>query len=185
MKLYIKNMVCPRCILAVRQQAETLRLDVEGVALGEINFRQPPSPAAMAQLNTRLSGLGFEILDDPKHRIVEKIKNVVIEQVHHGGTDKHENFSDIVSAKLQRDYSYLSSLFSEVEGTTLEKYVIRQKVEKVKELIVYNQLNLSEIACQLGYSSVAHLSNQFKKVTGLSPSHFKKTGLSRRSIDQI
>jgi len=118
--------------------------------------------------------------------LIEKIKNIIIKQVHYNDDENRQNFSDILSNTLHKDYSYLSGLFSEVEGITIEKYVINQKIEKVKELIIYDQLSLSEIAFQLGYSSVAHLSTQFKKTTGLTPSHFKKVGNSKRNpLDKI
>jgi len=125
-------------------------------------------------------------LDDTKRTTIEKIKTTIIEQVHYGIGDDRYNFSDLLSTKLHKDYSYLSHLFSEVEGITIEKYIINQKIEKVKELLVYNELSLSEIAFQAGYSSVAHLSAQFKKVTGLTPTHFKKLGGTRRNtLDKV
>ena len=127
-----------------------------------------------------LASLGFEVLDDNRKRLIEKIKNLIVEQVHHTEIDEKHNFSDILSKKLNKDYSYLSGLFSEVEGITIEKYIINQKIEKVKELIIYDELNLSEIAFKLGYSSIAHLSAQFKKVTGLTPTHFKRLKNKRR-----
>ncbi len=133
-----------------------------------------------------LTTLGFELLDNNKQQLIEKIKNVIIKQVHNTEEESTHNYSEILSKTLHKDYSYLSSLFSEVEGITIEKYVINQKIEKVKELTIYDQLSLGEIAYKLGYSSVAHLSNQFKKVTGLTPSHFKKVGKNKRTpIDKI
>ena len=118
--------------------------------------------------------------------LIEKIKNIIIQQVHHTQDEQHYNLSNILSKSLHKDYSYLSSLFSEVEGITIEKYLINQKIEKVKELIIYDELSLSEIAYKLSYSSVAHLSNQFKKITGLTPSHFKQVGRNKRKpLDKV
>jgi AraC-like DNA-binding protein len=132
------------------------------------------------QLSQNLSALGFELLDNSKQQLIEKIKNIIIQHVHYTQEENNHNYSEILSKALHKDYSYLSSLFSEVEGITIKKYLINQKIEKVKVLIIYDELSLSEIAYQLGYSSVAHLSNQFKKVTGLRPSHFKKVGQNKR-----
>src|SRR5690606_28337477 len=130
--------------------------------------------------------LGFEVIDDRKSLIIEKIKNIIIDLVHHQDNDTKSNLSDVLSSKLHHDYNYLSNLFSEIEGTTIEKYFIAQKIEKVKELLVYDELSLSEIAFRLNYSSVAYLSNQFKKVTGLTPSHFKQIREDKRkSLDEV
>lgn len=138
------------------------------------------------QLTDILNSLGFEIIDDKKNRIIEQIKNVIIDLVHHQDNDIKTNLSDILSNKLHHDYNYLSNLFSDVEGTTIEKYIIAQKIEKVKELLMYDELSLSEIAFRLNYSSVAYLSNQFKKVTGFSPSHFKQIREEkRRPLDEV
>ncbi|KKX47548.1 AraC family transcriptional reguator [Sphingobacterium sp. IITKGP-BTPF85] len=133
-----------------------------------------------------LDPLGFEVIDDKKCRIIERIKNIIIELVHNRDSDIKTNLSDVLSNKLHHDYNYLSNLFSEVEGTTIEKYFIAQKIEKVKELLVYDELSLSEIAFRLNYSSVAYLSNQFKKVTGLTPSHFKQIKEDKRKpLDEV
>ena len=130
--------------------------------------------------------LGFEVIDDRKSLIIEKIKNIIIDLVHHQDNDTKSNLSDVLSCKLHHDYNYLSNLFSEIEGTTIEKYFIAQKIEKVKELLVYNELSLSEIALRLNYSSVAYLSNQFKKVTGLTPSYFKQIREDKRKpLDKV
>ncbi len=186
MHIYIKNMVCNRCILVVRQELEKLNITSCSVTLGEVETTGPISKENMEQLGVNLAALGFELLDNAKQLIIERIRNIIVMQVHHNDQEMHHNFSAVISRALHKDYSYLSSLFSEVEGITIEKYVIKQKIEKVKELIIYDELNLSEIAFQLGYSSVAHLSNQFKKVTGLPPSHFKKLGQKKRKpIDEI
>ena len=130
--------------------------------------------------------LGFELIDDKKSRIIEKIKNIIIELVHHQNNDAKTNLSDVLSSQLHHDYNYLSNLFSEIEGTTIEKYFIAQKIEKVKELLVYDELSLSEIAFRLNYSSVAYLSNQFKKVTGLTPSYYKQIRDDKRKpLDKV
>ena len=184
--VYIKNMVCNRCILVVKQELEKLNLVASSIVLGELQLMKEPSQKQLALLKQNLANLGFEVLDDSKKKLIEKIKNIIVEQVHYSSTDKQHNFSDILSKKLNKDYSYLSGLFSGVEGITIEKYIINQKIEKAKELIAYNEMNFNEIAYQLGYSSSAHLSAQFKKITGLTPTHFKKAGDKRRkSLDKI
>ena len=186
MHLHIKNMVCPRCILAVKSLLDELGIPFGSVQLGEVHLIQPLPALQLHVLKDRLYALGFELLDDGRTRLIEQIKTFVIEQVHYAQHDQRFNFSTLLSAALHKDYSYLSSLFSEVEGTTIEKYIINQKIEKVKELLVYDEWSLSEIAGRLGYSSVAHLSAQFKKVTGLTPSYFRKKGGSpRRALDAV
>ncbi len=182
----IKNMVCNRCLMAVEQVAEKLRLPVEKVTMGELVLKSEPSNSEIVSLSNNLKQLGFEILDNQKQQTIGKIKNIIIEYIHYSPPDKTHNLSDILAEKLNKDYSHLSGLFSEVEGTTIEKYAIAQKIEKAKELITYDELSLSQIAVKLGYSSVAHLSSQFKKVTGLTPSHFKRVGLNKRKpLDHV
>ncbi len=184
--LYIKNMVCNRCIMVVQNELDKLGLQSTGISLGEVSLDKALTPAERDKLEEVLIPLGFEIIDDKKSRIIEKIKNVIIDLVHHNANDIKMNLSDLLSQELHHDYNYLSNLFSEVEGTTIEKYFIAQKIERVKELLVYGELSLSEIAFQLNYSSVAYLSNQFKKVTGLTPSHFRKIRQEKRKpLDQI
>jgi AraC family transcriptional regulator len=186
MNLYIKNMVCNRCIAAVKQEFERLDLTPTTLSLGVVTLEKAPDENQLTQLKEGLAALGFELLDDEKKKLIEKIKNIIIEQVHYSVADGVHNFSDIITEKLHKDYSYVSGLFSDVEGITIEKYIINQKIEKVKELLVYNQLSLSEIAFQLGYSSVSHLSSQFKKVTGLTPSYYKTSGgLHRKPLDEV
>lgn len=159
--LFIKDMVCNRCIMVVQNELDKL---------GEVVLSNEPNPEEKRKLEEARSVLGFEMIDDKKSKIIEKIKNTIIELVHHQDNDAKTNLSDILSNKLYHDYNYLSNLFSEVEGTTIEKYFIAQKIERVKELLVYDELFLSEIAFQLNYFRVAYLSNQFKKVTRLTPS---------------
>ena len=178
-------MVCNRCILVVQQELEKLNIDSK-VTLGEVQTDTQLSKDQIDQLGKNLAAVGFELLDNNKQQLIEKIKNIIIKRVHYPDEENQHNYSEILSSSLHKDYSYLSSLFSEVEGITIEKYIINQKIEKVKELIIYDELSLSEIAFQLGYSSVAHLSNQFKKVTGLTPSHFKKVGQNKRKpLDKV
>ena len=179
-------MVCNRCINAVSSLLDELKIPYTSVQLGEVSLQKELSQKQIDTLKIRLAELGFELLDDSKKKIIEKIKNTIVKQVHYNDQNEPYNLSDILSSSLHKDYSYLSRLFSEVEGITIEKYFINQKIEKAKELLVYDELSLSEIAFQLGYSSVAHLSSQFKKITGLTPSHFKKIGTGqRKSLDQI
>ena len=186
MKLYIKNMVCNRCIMVVKQELENLGLNPIHVTMGEAVLKKNPSVKKMQQLNSRLFQLGFEILDDQKQKQIEKIKSLLIRKVQSGDVEEHFSISEYLSTALHKEYSYISRLFSEVEGITVEQFFILQKTEKVKELLVYGEQNLSEISFFLGYSSVAHLSAQFKKVTGLTPSQFKKIGsTNRKSLDSI
>lgn len=186
MLYYIKNMVCNRCIMVVQQVFENLGYPPVRISLGEVETTQPLKDQELDPLKKTLTGYGFELIDEPKSRLIEKIKNAIIQSVHHNHEEMKVNYSEYIEDHLHRDYAYLSSLFSEVEGTTIEKYIINQKIERVKELLVYGELTLSEIADQMGYSNVAYLSNQFKKVTGLSPSHFKQVKENKRKpLDEV
>lgn len=186
MVLYIKNMVCNRCIMVVKQVLAKLKLQPAIVSMGEVELQKPASEKQLLQLNDRLKELGFELLDNQKQKQIEKIKNLLIKKVQSGDLEEHFSITDFLSEALHKEYSYISRLFSEVEGITSEQFFILQKIEKVKEWLVYGELNLSEISYRLGYSSVAHLSAQFKKVTGLTPSHFKKMGSTHRhSLDNV
>jgi YesN/AraC family two-component response regulator len=179
-------MVCNRCIMVVQNELDKLGLNVKNIKLGEVSLDKELTVEEKSKLDEALIRLGFQMIDDKKSRIIEKIKNVIINLVHHHDNDAKTNLSDVLSNKLHHDYNYLSNLFSEVEGTTIEKYFIAQKIEKVKELLVYDELSLSEIAFRLNYSSVAYLSNQFKKVTGLTPSHFKQIRADKRKpLDEV
>lgn len=185
-KLFIKNMVCNRCILVVENELDKVGAKVKDIKLGEVTIEKELTGQVKEKLEKALVNLGFELIDDKKSRIIEKIKNVIIELVHHKYDDSKSNLSNVLSQELKHDYNYLSNLFSEIEGITIEKYFIAQKVEKVKELLVYDELSLSEIADRLNYSSVAYLSNQFKKVTGLTPSHFKQIREDKRKpLDKV
>lgn len=186
MIIYIKNMVCNRCKMVVRTELEKLGIQPLTVELGEVTLDSDLEEAQKKQLQNNLAALGFEWIDDKKSRCIAKIKSLIIELIHEKNNDLKITLSDYLSQAVSYDYSYLSNLFSEIEGITIEKYFIAQKIERVKELLAYNELSLSEIAYQLNYSSVAHLSNQFKKVTGLSPSHFKNIRSSqRRPLDEL
>ncbi len=186
MKLYIKNMVCSRCKMVVKEQLEDLGLQTISVNLGEVEIKEDLNKDQLAALNITLKSLGFEIIDDKKSRTIEKIKNSIVTLVHHTDHNIKTNLSSFITSQIHQDYHYLSNLFSEVEGTTIEKYFIAQRIERVKELIVYNEQTLSEIAYQLGYSSVAYLSNQFKKVTGFTPSYFKLLKENKRqNIEEL
>lgn len=186
MKLYIKNMVCSRCVMVVKQELVKQKLQPAIVSMGEVELQKPASEKQLLQLNSRLKELGFELLDNQKQKQIEKIKNLLIKKVQSGEVEEHFSITSFLTTALNKDYSYISRLFSEVEGITIEQFFILQKIEKVKEWLVYQELNLSEISYRLGYSSVAHLSAQFKKVTGLTPSHFKKMGNhNRHSLDKV
>ncbi|MWB94626.1 helix-turn-helix domain-containing protein [Flavobacterium sp. GA093] len=173
MKLYIKNMVCSRCKMVVKAEFEKLEIEPISVELGEVELTKPITETEKATLLQNLQALGFDLIDDKKSKTIDKIKTLIIELVHHQNNELKTNLSDYLAQELHQDYNSLSNLFSEVENNTIEKYFINQKIEKVKELIIYNELSLSEIADMLNYSNVAHLSNQFKKVTGFTPTYFK------------
>ena len=185
--LHIKNMVCDRCVMAVRRQLDELQLHYKNIQLGEVELSEDPDQTKLDQLRLNLEQQGFELLDDKRSKTVEKIKTTIVSLIH--GKDADElnlKLSAILEEKLGMDYHYLSTLFSSVEGITIEKYSILQRIEKVKELLMYDEKNLSDIAFELGYSSVQHLSQQFKKVTGLTPTHFKQVKDNRRKpLDKI
>ncbi len=186
MILYIKNMVCNRCILVVEQELEKLGLAVKNVTMGEAELLKKPTDKLLNKINERLKEVGFELLDDQKQKQIEKIRTHLINKVQSGDIEEHFSISDFLKKALNKDYSYISRLFSEVEGITIEQFFILQKIEKVKEWMAYGENNLNEISYKLGYSSSAHLSAQFKKITGLSPSHFKKLGSGHRhSLDKV
>jgi AraC family transcriptional regulator len=184
--IYIKNMVCSRCIMVVKAELEKLDIQPLNILLGEVQLLNMPAPAKLRQFAARLDELGFEMLDDVKQKQIEKIKSLLIQKAQSGSIEEHFSISNFLVQNIHRDYSHISKLFSSVEGITIEQYFILQKIEKVKELLVYGQMNLSEIAFQLGYSSLSHLSAQFKKVTGLTPGNFKKIGGPlRNTLDKV
>lgn len=179
-------MVCQRCISAVRQVFAREGVAVTGVELGTVELEKPLKAAQRSSLNVSLGAIGFEILDDQKQRTIEQIKSHLIRKVQSGELEEHFSVAAFLRDKMHRDHSHLSRLFSEVAGITIEQFFIQQKIEKVKELLVYAELTLSEIAWKLGYSSVAHLSAQFKKITGLTPTQFRKVGgPHRKPLDRI
>lgn len=185
MKLSVKNMVCPRCITAVENTLKELKIQYINIKLGEIITKSNLTGKELSELDKKLGLLGFELLDDSQKQMIEKIKSIVIDHIHHK-KQYDINFSQLLSSELKREYSYISKLFSATEGITIEHYIILQKIERVKELLTYNQMTLSEIAIDMGYSSVAHLSSQFKKVTGLTPSQFKAQGINlRQPLDNV
>ncbi|MGI9543479.1 MAG: helix-turn-helix domain-containing protein [Cyclobacteriaceae bacterium] len=184
--IHIKNMVCQRCIDTVADIFAQLDIPTFSIRLGEVVTNKKTTSKIREQLKQQLSERGFELLQDPKSALISKIKALIVEQVHYSLKPLTLNFSNFLADKLNHDYSYLSRLFSSVEGITIERYIVAQKMEKVKELLFYDQLTLSEIANQMNYSSVAYLSSQFKKETGMTPSGFKKQReSSRQKLDLI
>lgn len=182
MKLLIKNMVCPRCVMAVERILKDNKLSYHAVRLGEVESENPLTAVQLKQLAIDLQKVGFEILDNQKKNQIEKIKIFLIQKVQSGDIEEHFSLSETLSKQLHKEYTQISRLFPEVEGITIEQFFILQKVEKVKEWLVYNELTLSDIAWKLGYSSVAHLSSQFKRITGLTPSGFKNLGVNHRKL---
>ena len=184
--LHIKNMVCNRCIMVVRNQLEQLGLHPLSVELGIAVLPDTVTDEVYQSVKASLEPFGFELIDDKKSQTTERIKDAIIELVHYNDNDLKVNLSDYLAAKLHREYSALSKLFSEVTDTTIEKYLIAQKIERAKELLVYGELSLNEIADKLNYSSAAYLSSQFKSVTGLTPSYFKKIKANKRKpLDEV
>ena len=173
-------MVCSRCIMVVKAEFEKLSLQPLSVVLGEVELEHEINKESELLLEKELTALGFELIKDKKNQLVENIKNLIVNLVHYKEEELNVNLSDYIATNLLLDYSTLSQYFSEIEQTTIEKFYIAQKIEKVKELLMYDELSLSEISYKLHYSSVAHLSNQFKKITGLTPSQFKKSSTSKR-----
>ena len=167
-------MVCGRCKMVVKSELDKLGLQTIAVELGEVELQDDITDSQKEILLKNLQALGFDFIDDKKSKTIEKIKNLIVDLVHHKNSELKVNLSDYLVENLNQDYSALSNLFSEIENTTIEKYFISQKIEKVKELLIYNELSLSEIADMLNYSNVAHLSNQFKKITGFTPTYFKQ-----------
>lgn len=174
-------MVSDRCKTAVKEELKKFGFHFIVVDLGEVEIMEDLTNDQNEEFKKALLNLGFELMDNKKAILIEKIKNTIIEMVHHSNETIKVNFSDYLSEKLNYDYTYLANLFSEVQGTTIEQFIISHKIERIKELIIYGELNITEIAWKMNYSSVAHLSNQFKKMTGLSPSHFKQLRDKKRS----
>lgn len=174
MQLHIKYMVSLRCKMVVESELKRLGLKPVVVDLGVAEIKEDITESQREQLKENLLKVGLELLEDKRAILIEKIKNVIVEMIHYSDELPKENYSDYISRKLGYDYTYLANTFSEVKGVTIQQYIIIHKIEKVKELLLYDELNLTEISYRLHYSSVAHLSNQFKKVTGLSPSFYKQ-----------
>mgnify|MGYP000630878073 CR=1 FL=1 len=186
MRLIIKNMVCPRCISSVEQILKNHDLQTKHVRLGEVELTNQPTRAKLKKFAEDLKEVGFELLDDQKMQWIELVKNLLIQKVHKGNIEEHFSVSKYVGKNIHKDYSSISKLFSQVEGITIEQFFILQKIERTKECLVYNEQSLSQIAFNLGYSSTQHLSSQFKKFTGLTPSQFKQLGaLHRKPIDRL
>lgn len=187
-RLYIKNMVCNRCIKVVKEELEKLGIVIKKISLGEVETESAIDKELLQKVKVVLEENGFELIEDKKVKTIEKIKNIIIETIY--GNEEFlsgsKNFSRLLEKEIELDYSYLSSLFSSLESITIEQYIIVQKIERAKEFLRYGELTLSEIAYKLGYSSVQHLSNQFKKITGFSASEFKNiTNNIRKPIDKL
>ena len=179
-------MVSTRCKMAVKEELKKLGLHFIVVDLGEIEIMEDITSELREQLKMGLLDSGLELMDDKKAILIEKIKNVITQMIHYSDEVPATNYSDYISEKLQYDYTYLSNIFSEVKGITIQQFIIIHKIERIKELLMYDELNLTEISYKLHYSSVAHLSNQFKKITGLTPTHFKQLkDRSRKPIEEI
>ena len=186
MKLVIKNMVCPRCISSVEQILDKNNVQAKYVHLGEVELTEEPAKATLQQFEDDLKNAGFELLDDQKTRLIEQVKNLLIQKVQSGNINEHFSLSKYITDNIYKDYPSVSRLFSEVAGITIEQFFILQKIEKSKELLIYEEQSLSQIAFNLGYSSTQHLSNQFKKVTGMTASRFKQLGAGyRNAIDGL
>jgi AraC-type DNA-binding domain-containing proteins len=189
MKYFIKNMVCARCIRTVIRLANEAGLAIKSVQLGEIQLDALPTPAQLAAFRVSIEQEGFDLLDDRASRLVEHVKMLVIREIHHAANKKPEgmNFSDFLARETRHDYSQLSRLFSGVQGYTIEKFIIAQKIERVKELLLYDELTLAEIAFQMAYSSPQHLSAQFRQATGMTPSAFKSGHQvhGRKPLDKV
>ena len=184
--LYVKNMVCNRCIQVVKEELSQLGIVAQDVQLGEVRLTKPVSVDKLDEVREVFTHRGFEILEDANSKLIEQIKTSIIDLVHNPEIVSNQNVSDYLEELIGKDYSYLSNLFSSVENITIERYLILQKVEKIKELLIYDELTLSEISYKMNYSSVQYLSGQFRKVTGMSPSEFKKlTKKERLSLDMV
>ena len=186
MNLYIKYMVSMRCKMVVKDELTKLGLRYAAVELGMVELLNGITQKQLKQLKDNLHRSGLELMEDKKSILVERIKNIIIEMIHYSDDYPKVNYSDYISKKLGYDYTYLSNIFSEIKGITLQQYIIINKVERIKELLLYDELNLSEISYKLHYSSVAHLSNQFRKITGLSPSQFMLLKLKpRKNLENL
>ena len=185
-EIFIKNMVCNRCVMVVKNIFTDAGAEPEAVILGKVTLPTPPTSSQYEKIEKKLNEVGFEILTDQKKKLVDQVKSVIVKNIQGDLSERNLNFSDILATSLNKDYSYISKLFSEAEGITIEKFIIDQKTEKVKEMLAYGEKSLNDIAFDMGYSSVAHLSSQFKKTTGFTPSEFKKLkDHHRKSLDNV
>jgi len=186
MRLTVRNMVCARCVAAVEQIVKDTGLALRNIELGEVELEAAPTPAQQEQLRQGLEAVGFELVDDRDAATIARIKAAIVKLVHHSDEAAPKvKLSELLSNALHREYSSLSSLFTQVEGITIEQFFLLQRLERVKELIRYDELTMSEIAFRTGFSSVAHLSAQFKKLTGMTPSAFKAMGSGRTALDRV
>ncbi len=186
MEILIKNMVCPRCVEAVKESLKDTEIPFERIELGKVSLKSPLSPDQKTAFGASLESKGFELLESRNSALISQVKSLIIGQVHHSDQSLGENFSTFLAEKLNHEYTSLSRLFSQVEGITIERYITRQKIERVKEFLFYDQLSLGEIAFRLNYSSAAYLSAQFKKETGMTPGEFRKNGkASRTGLDRV
>ena len=184
--LHIKNMVCPRCIASVRDIFNELKIQTASIELGEVITSSDMNNVQKSQLKEKLVAQGFELLEDNKSKLIAKTKAIIVDQIHHEKGDLKVNFSTLLMEKTNHEYSSLSRLFSSVEGITIERFILKQKIERVKELIFYNEMTFSEIAFHMDYSSVAYLSAQFKKETGMTPTQFKnQKKIDRKPLDTL
>ena len=179
-------MVCNRCVMVVKNIFTDAGAEPEAVILGKVTLPTPPTSSQYEKIEKKLNEVGFEILTDQKKKLVDQVKSVIVKNIQGDLSERNLNFSDILATSLNKDYSYISKLFSEAEGITIEKFIIDQKTEKVKEMLAYGEKSLNDIAFDMGYSSVAHLSSQYKKTTGFTPSEFKKLkDHHRKSLDNV
>lgn len=186
MKIYIKNMVCPRCVMAVKTVMGKVGLEYSNVELGEVELVREPDAEQIAEFKMLLEEMGFELLDDARKQVIEKVKSFLIQVIQSGHIDEHFSLSEEIAERMHKEYSSISKLFSQVESVTIEQFFILQKIEKVKEWLAYDEYTLSEIAYKLGYSSVGYLSNQFKKTTGYTPTVFKQQHrVLRKPLDGV
>lgn len=185
-RIYIRNMVCDRCIKVVKEELERFGLHPICVHIGEVVLMEKIDKNILYKISKMLSSNGLSLIEDKKMKIIERIKLTIIDLIHQKQDLNNRNYSNYLSEKLHTDYNYLSSLFSSMESITIEKYIILQKIERIKELLIYNEFTLEQISDQMGYSSAQYLSNQFKKITGLTPSQFRKVhDIRRKSLDQV
>ena len=186
MKLFLKNMVGDRCKLKVKAELEKLGVNYAAIELGQVEILERLSNEQLQLLDLGLKKSGLALLEDKKLILIERIRNIIIELIHYSDKPPKINFSEYLSEKLNYDYTYLANIFSEIQGITIEHYLIKHKIERIKELLIYDELNVTEIADKMHYSSVAHLSNQFKKYTGLTPSHYKHLKYKgRKTLDAL